>query len=297
MNMKLIAGGTITLSTLALAAGLTLFFLSLMPVLALGLMIVAGGLFTALVLIISIKAIIDRNRPILEKAIAARVVDEDGIPIVKVIDEKDVKLSGEQIALLADIKNLPLRKLHAAVDEEIDTAKKIQPCDVMNNLKIAYPLGAQNGVATRALDETVADEAFNQKWSKSLGVNGYVCQVAKVWALFTCVYNHIDDLKNTKGYSDYTLLCRMANVIGYLVLLKAEIKRAQELRPKLSVEAWEALSLKASPPIIKRQRAQQVSYIDYDEAQLKTWAGGLTLKKAPQAEGIAEEVQVLAARA
>lgn len=296
MNMKLLAGGTITLSTLALAAGLTLFLLSLMPMLALGLMIGAGGLFAALVLIACAKAVIDYyTRPILTKGIAAGVVDTNGIPIVTVQEETAVIFTPAHQAVLDAILSWDITPIAKRVNAVVETAKKIHPCDILNNLPIAYPLGAADGVAVRALDETVADEAYSQKYGKSLGVNGYVCQVAKVWAVYACVYNHIDDLRNAKDYPAIRTITRMAMTIGYMEELKKELERERELRPKISVEAWEALSLKTTPPIIKRPKQEQV--FDCDEPQLTSWAAEQQLKKAQQANGIAEAAPMLAVRA
>lgn len=285
MNMKLIAGGTITLLTLALPAGLTLFLLSIMPMMALGLMIGGGGLFATLVLIACAKAIIDYyTRPILAKGIAAGIVDSKGIPIVTVQEETDVKLTPVHQAVLDAILSWNIRPISERVNAIVETAKKINPCDILNNLPIAYPLGAADGVAVRALDETVADEAYNNKWRNSLGVNGYVCQVAKVWAVYACVYNHIDDLRNAKDYPAIRTITRMAMTIGYMEELKKELERERELRPKISVEAWEALKLKTNSSIIKRPKQPAI--------QSETLS-----KKADKAEGIAETPRALPARA
>lgn len=294
MNMKLIAGSTITLSTLALAAGLTLFLLSLMPMLALGLMIGAGGLFAALVSIAIAKAIIDYyTRPVLAKGIAAGMVDKDGIPIVELQEETAVTFTPAHQVVLDAILSFDISPIAERVNAIVETAKKIHPCDILDNLKVAYPLGAADGVAVRALDETVADEAYNKKYGKSLGVNGYVCQVAKVWAVYACVYNHIDDLRNAQNYPAIRKITRMAMAIGYLEELKKELERERELRPKISVEAWEALKLKTTPAIIKRPKQEQ--YFDYDEPQLTSWAS--MTKKEQQAEGIAEAAPKSATKA
>jgi hypothetical protein len=296
MSIKmLITSGVITLSTLALAAGLTLFFLSTMPILALVLMIGAGWLFALLGLTLFARAMIDRNSSLLDKGIAAGIVDTNGIPIVEVQEDTDVIFTPAHQALLNAILSFDITPILDRVNAIVATAIKIDPCDILYNLPKAYPLGASNGVATRSLDETVADEAFNKKYGKSLGVKGYVCQVAKVWAVFTCVYNHIDDLRTAKDYPALIVISRMAMAIGYLEELKKELERERELRPKISVEAWEALSLKTKPPIIKRPKQEQV--FDYDESQLTRWALGQASKKAQQAEGIAEAVPESALKA
>lgn len=271
--------------TLALAAGLTLFLLSIMPMMALGLMIGGGGLFAALVLIACAKAIIDYyTRPILAKGIAAGVVDSKGIPIVTVQEETAVIFTpGHQVVLDA-ILTWDITPISERVNAIVETAKKIQPCDILNNLPIAYPLGAENGGATRNLEETTIDQDFGRKWGKSLGVNGYICQVAKVWAVYTCVYNHIDDLRNTKDCPVIVKIQRMAIAIMCIEELKRELELERELRPKISVEAWEALSLKTSPPIIKRPNQPAI-------------LSETLSKKADKAEGIAETPRALAARA
>lgn len=296
MSIKmLITSGIITLATLVLAAGLTLFFLSAMPMLALCLMIGAGWLFALLGLTLLARAMIDRNRSLLDKGVAAGIVDTNGIPVVELQEETAVIFTPAHQVVLDAILSFDISPIAERLNAIVDTAKKLHPCDILDNLKVAYPLGAADGVATRALDETVADEAYNKKYGKSLGVNGYVCQVAKVWAVYACVYNHIDDLRNAKDYPAIRKITRMSMAIGYLEELKKELERERELRPKISVEAWEALKLKTTPAIIKRPKQEQ--YFDYDEPQLTRWATEQSPKKVQQAEGLAEAAPKSATKA
>lgn len=220
--------------------------------------------------------------PLKGKGIAVGIVDKDARPIIELQEDTLVKLTAAHQALLAALLKLDITPIAEQVNKEVTTAKKIQPCEILDNLPKTYPLGAVNGGATRAQDETVKDEAFGNKWRGSLGVNGYVCQVAYMWAAYSSAYNYIDNLRNTKNCHPMMVISFMAGAIGWLEELNKRLERTRELQPKINVEAWEVL--RTSPPIIKRPKKEP--FFDNEAEQLTRWAE--SSKKALEADGIAE---------
>jgi len=244
--MKYIFSAFFTLGASIFIAGLTLLFAISIPALSLALLAVGGALLVSL----GIAAIYQRaTKPapepkplslidaapepkplsLIDAAKAAGVLNEqlqNNPP--EFTEEGEITLTAAHHELLKRLNEIDLAGLGEEVDNLIKQTSKIYPCEILRDVKKAYPLGAVGGGAARSQAETARDGAFKTQYENSNGIMRLICLVSECRANYAGLFNHVDDLANTQGYSDLIKFIRLGNALVFLVELEKAIKAAKE---------------------------------------------------------------------
>lgn len=243
-----------------------------------------------------------------EKGMTAGLINRHGSPIPPaLIDEDDFHLTQEQIELGEELKEKThLENPGQKADKLIALAAKIHPCEVIENVKKSYAMGSVNGSACRSQEDLVKDEAFSRDYQGKKTIQGWTAEVLNCRAKYAAAFNHCDDLNNTEGLHDLLKFNRIASAIGYYLELEEALKNAKErfiyaintiaegVKYRVAVDkdlvtsSGNILFFSQGQKIKTNDKKPVIKDISHPKAGDLAFFGGQALKKANEAEGIAE---------
>ena len=242
-----------------------------------------------------------------EKGMTAGFINSRGQPRDICIDENDFSLTEEQLALMEEVK----QKNHLETAEQ-ETKKLtalaaiIYPCEAISGIKKSYALGAVNGVACRSHEDYLKDKDFQEEHEGKETVQAWVSHVIDCHAKYAAASNHCDDLNNTQDLPEILKFSRTAIAIHIFIELEEALKNAkkkfihaintvaEEVKYRVAADkdlvtsTGNILFFSKGQKIKTNDKKPVIQDIAHPKAGDLAFFGGQALKKANEAEGIAE---------